>query len=330
MDLDPGRNSPGAVQTATPTMKRLLASVAVAAILAPSLPAQQGQTPGWAPPPLPVFRPGFDEVRPHLEARIAEHRGVVGVVLLDPVSAEVLSIRGEEPFPSASMVKIPILYEVMLRVEEGDLTLEDPLVMLAGDRVPGSGILQHLSAPFQLSVRDAAFLMMALSDNTATNLILGKVGPRDITDRMAALGLSETRVFRRVFRSPEESWDLEGSQRWGFGVTAPMELAMLLAWIHRGEAVSEEASREMLRMLEAQEHRVGIPRLLPSGTRVAHKTGSISAARHDCGIVFGPAREYVLCIMTRENEDRRYAWDNEAEILQADLSRLVFEALHPG
>lgn len=308
-------------------MTALAAALGVA--LAPGLVAQQAEGTGWTAPPLPAFQPGFDDLRPALEARIAEHRGVVGLVLLDPATGEVLSIRGEEPFPSASMVKIPILYEVMLRVDEGDLGLDDPLVMLAGDRVPGSGVLQHFSPPFELSVRDAAFLMIALSDNTATNLILEKVGPRHVTDRMAALGFSETRVFRRVFRDPSESFDPEGSRRWGFGVTSPMELAKLLAWIHRAEAVRPGASAEMLRMLEAQEHRVGIPRYLPPGTRVAHKTGTISAARHDCGIVFAPAREYVLCIMTRENEDRRYAWDNEAEALQADLSRVVFAALNP-
>lgn len=289
------------------------------------------QDPGeWRPPELPAFREAFPELRERLEARVADHRGVAGVVVLDSRTGELVSIRGEEPFPSASMIKIPVLYEVMLRVEAGDLSLDDPLSMLAGDRAPGAGILRHLSAPLPLPVRDAALLMIAVSDNTATNLLLAKVGARAVTDRMAAIGLPETRIFRRVFGSADESFDPAGSERWGFGVTTPLDLARLLAWIHRGEAVTRDASREMLRMLDAQQHRVGIPRLLPSGTRVAHKTGTISAARHDCGIVFGPAREYILCVMTRENEDTRTHWDNEAEALQADLSRIVFDALNPG
>jgi beta-lactamase class A len=291
--------------------------------------AQQPEE-GWTPPELPPPADGFRELRAPLEARMNAHRGVAGLALLDPRTGEVLSIRGEEAFPSASTIKIPVLYEVMLAAEEGRLSLDDPLSMLAGDRTPGAGILRHFAAPFSLSVRDAALLMTALSDNTATNLLLEKLGSRAVTDRMAAFGLPGTRVFRKVFGGAAESFDPAGSERWGFGVTSPMDLAKLLAWVHRGEAVSGEASREMLRMLGAQTHRVGLPRHLPDGTRLAHKTGSISAARHDCGIVFGPRREYVLCVMTRENQDTSWSWDNEAEALQADLSRIVFEALNPA
>jgi beta-lactamase class A len=251
------------------------------------------------------------------------------LVLLDSGTGEVISIRGDERFPSASMIKIPILYEVMIRVEEGNLSLDDPLSMLEGDKAPGAGILQHLSAPFPLSVRDAGTLMIALSDNTATNLLLEKLGPRSVGERMSALWLQDSRVFRKVFGDPADSFDPPGSERWGLGVTSPMDLAKLLAWVDRGEAVSSGASREMLRMLDAQQHQVGLPRYLPDGVRVAHKTGTISAARHDCGIIYGPAREYVLCIMTRENEDTSGRGNNEAEVLQAELSRAIFDALNP-
>jgi beta-lactamase class A len=281
-------------------------------------------------PGEPTLREGFRDLRPVLENRIAEHRGVAGVVVLDSHTGEFLSIRGEEPFPSASVIKVPILFEVMYRVEEGGWDLDDPVTMLELDRAPGAGILQHLSAPFSLTVRDAALLMTALSDNTGTNLLLEKLGPRSVGNRMASLGLPESRVFRKVFGNPADSFDPAGSEQWGFGVTTPMDQARLLAWIHRGDAVSPEASREMLRMLRAQFYREGLPRHLPPDVGVAHKTGSISAARHDCGIVFGPEREYVLCVMTRENQDTRYTADNEAEALIAELSALAFQALNPG
>lgn len=293
------------------------------------LPAGAQEAPAWTPPALPQLYQGFSELQPPLEERIAEHHGIVGVVLLDSNTGEMLSIRGEEPFPSASNIKLPILYEAMLRVEEGRLSLEDPLTMLAEDRVGGSGILQHLSTPFTLTVRDAALLMIAMSDNTATNLILDKLGPRNVSERMAAFGLPETRVFRKVFSDAADSFDPDGAEQWGLGVTTPLDQAKLLAWLHREEAVSTEASREMLRMLGAQHYQHGIPRYLPGGTRVAHKTGSINAARHDCGIVFGPTREYILCIMTRENRDTSWTAANEAETLLADISRIVFDGLNP-
>jgi beta-lactamase class A len=324
----PGRR-PGALALTPATS--LPAALAALVLAAPSLGAVQ--VPAPAPvggSELPEFREAFPDLRGALEARIAEHRGTVGVVVLDPRTGEGVSIRGDEPFPSASMIKIPVLYEVFLRVEEGDLGLDDPLSMLAGDRAPGAGILRHFEAPAALSVRNAALLMTAMSDNTATNLLIAKVGARAVTDRMEGMGLPGTRIFRRVFGTASESFDPEGSARWGFGVTSPMDLARLLAWIERGEAVTPEASAEMLRMLEAQQHRVGIPRLLPSGTRVAHKTGTITAARHDCGVVFAEARTFVVCIMTQENEDTRSAWDNEAEMLQGELARIVFDALGAG
>jgi beta-lactamase class A len=297
------------------------------ALVAPFLGAQ---TPDPGIPGEPVLREGFAELRAPLEERIALHRGVAGVVILDPGTGEHLSIRGGEPFPSASVIKLPILVELMYRVEGGDVGLDDSLSMLELDRTPGSGMLRHLTTPFSVTVRDAALLMIALSDNTATNLLLEKLGPRSVGVRMEELGMPETRVFRKVFGSPADSFDPAGSERWGFGVTTPMDQARLLAWIHRGDAVSPELSAEMLRMLEAQFYRNFIPRHLPSGVRVALKSGFVSAARNDCGIVFGPEREYVICVMTRENEDTSFSPENEAEGLIADLSGIVFRALNPS
>jgi beta-lactamase class A len=290
----------------------------------------EAQAPAPGIPGEPVLREGFAELRTPLEERVARHRGVAGVVVLDSRTGEYLSIRGNEPFPSASVIKVPILVELMYRVEEGAVGLDDPLSMLELDRAPGSGMLRHLSAPFSLSVRDAALLMIALSDNTATNLVLEKLGPRSVGVRMGELGLPGTRVFRKVFGNPADSFDPAGSERWGLGVTTPMDQARLLGWIHRGDAVTPELSAEMLRMLEAQFFRNFIPRHLPSGVRVALKSGFISAARHDCGIVFGPDREYVICVMTRENEDTSSSPENQAEGLIAEVSRLVFRALNPS
>jgi beta-lactamase class A len=307
-----------------PTGVTLLAAVVV---LATDL---EAQIPASAIPGESTPREGFAELRAPLEERIARHRGVAGVVVLDSRTGEHLSIRGEEPFPSASLIKLPILVELMYRVDGGDVGLDDPLSMLELDRAPGSGMLRHLTTPFSLTVRDAALLMIALSDNTATNLLLEKLGPRSVGVRMETLGMPETRVFRKVFGNPADSFDPAGSEQWGFGVTTPMDQARLLGWIHRGDAVSPELSAEMLRMLEAQFYRNFIPRHLPPGVRVALKSGFVSAARNDCGIVFGPEREYVICVMTRENEDTSFSPANEAEGLIADLSGIVFRALNPS
>lgn len=106
------------------------------------------ETPASTPPSSPELHEGFTELRPLLEERTAEHHGIVGLVLLDSRTAEIWSIRGEEEFPSPSIIKLPILYEVMLRVEEGRLSLDDPLIVLAEERVGGpvsSSIFLHRS-----------------------------------------------------------------------------------------------------------------------------------------------------------------------------------------
>jgi beta-lactamase class A len=267
-------------------------------------------------------------LRPALEQRIARHEGVVGLAVIDLATGDTLSIRGDEPFPTASVIKVPVLVEVFHQVEHGRLRLDDPIVLLEVDKRPGSGLLQHLSAPLQLTVRDAALLMIALSDNTATNLLIDKVGIRAVGARMDSLGLPRTKLHSKVF-DRASSIAPDSSARWGLGVTTPNEMARLFAMIHRGEAVSPEASKEMLRMLRAQFYGEGIPRYLPPGTTVAHKTGSINEARHDCGIVSSrePQRDYVLCILTKENRDRSWRIDNEAQVLIADLARIVHEGL---
>lgn len=285
---------------------------------------------------------GWGGLKERLEERIVQHEGTVGLVLLDPVSGASLSIRGDEPFPTASNIKVPILIELFHEVEAGKLHLDDPLVMLDADRVGGSGILQFFDAPLEITVRDAATFMIAQSDNTATNLLIDKIGILAVNERMDSLGYPRTRLWAKVSRRRSTSVNPDSSRAWGLGVTTPMEMARMFAAIYRGEAVSADASRQMVGMLRKQAWGYNeIPRYLPAGVVVAHKTGSVSASRNDCGIVYAPrgegrdifdppdpgSRDYVLCVFTTGNAD--HGWqpvDNAAETLIGELSRMVWEA----
>jgi beta-lactamase class A len=262
------------------------------------------------------------ELRPALEERVARHQGEVGLAIIDLATGDTLSLRGDDPFPTASTIKVPVLVEVYHQVARGRLGLQDPLVVLGIDQVPGSGVLRFLTAPHHLTVRDAAFLMVAFSDNTATNLLLDKVGLRAVGVRMDSLGLHRTRIHSRVF-DRASSIAPDSSVRYGLGVTTPNEFARLLAMLYRGEVVSPDASREMLGLLRHQFYSEAMPRHLPPGTSVAHKTGSVSAARSDCGIIYTPGRDIVLCVLTAQNQDTSWRIDNEAQLLIADLARMV-------
>lgn len=265
-------------------------------------------------------------LRPELEARIARHRGTVALSVVDLETGESLSIRGDEPFPSASIIKLPVLVELFQQVEDGRLRLEDPVVFIEADKVPGSGILQHLSAPHQMTLGDAALLMIILSDNTATNLVLDKVGLRAVGERMEKLGLPRTKVHSNVYRRAT-SISMDSSMVYGLGVTTADEITRLLSLIYRGEAVSPAASEAMIEILKKQVFVEGMPRRLADDVVVAHKTGSLNASRHDCGIVYSADRDFALCILTKENVDQSWRIDNEAQLLISDLTRMIHQHL---
>jgi beta-lactamase class A len=309
----------------------LLTAVVPCALAPASAYAQQGS---WS------------ALKSRLEHRIAQHHGTVGLVLLDPATGDSLSIRGDEEFPTASNIKIAILIQLFHEVQAGTIHLTDPLVMLDADRIGGSGVFQFFDAPFHVTVKDAATFMIAESDNTATNLLIDKLGIRAVNERMDSLGYHHTRLWAKVSRSRTTSINPDSSQVWGLGVTTPMEMARIFLSLYRGEAVSSDASRQMIGMLRKQFWGYNeIPRYLPADAVVAHKTGSVNASRNDCAIVYAPrpegkdvfdppapgGRDYVLCVFTTKNEDQ--SWkpvDNAAETLIGDLSRMVWEALEPA
>jgi len=264
-------------------------------------------------------------LRPQLEQRIAQHKGTVGVSIIDLATGERLSIRGDDPVSSASVIKLPILVELFHQVQRGPLKLTDPIIMLASDQRPGSGVLQFLSTPHQLTVGDAATLMIILSDNTATNLIIDKVGIRNVNARMDSLGLKHTRLHAKVFLGTSTSIDTAATRLWGFGVTTPSDIAEIFARLYRGQIVSDSASKQMIGILKNNFDYAEVPRYLPAGVSVAHKTGALNASRHDCGIVFSKPRDYVICVMTSDNVDQTWRLDTEARVTIADIARITHE-----
>ena len=133
-----------------------------------------------------------------LDAIAAAHHGVLGYSVSNLDTGERLSLRGDETFPTASLIKVPILVTLYDLVEQKQLSLDDPLTVLKIDQVPGSGVLQFMHSGMSLSVHDAAVLMSVLSDNTATNLLLDRVPMRRVWQKMESLGLPHTKVHDRA------------------------------------------------------------------------------------------------------------------------------------
>jgi len=231
-----------------------------------------------------------------IEDIAAEVGGIVGVAARDIARQRAIDLRADERFPSASVIKIAILLELMARTDAGELDLHDRVTLKDSDRVPGSGVLQMLHEGMELTLEDLAHLMITISDNTASNMLIEILACDRINGTLEALGLRQTRLMRKFY-------DFEARDRGLDNWASPGELADLLVGIERRQVVSPDASERMLAVLRKQQLDNRIPKLLPADTAVAHKTGSITGVCHDAGIIYSPNGPLVLVVLTRDIDE---------------------------
>lgn len=224
------------------------------------------------------------------------------------VSGETIILLNEhDVFPSASVIKVPMLVELMFQRDEGRLSLDEVFRLREADKVAGSGVLKELHEGLQVTLRDLAVLMIILSDNTATNLVVDRIGMENVNERMRGLGLKSITLARKMY-----DWE---RQRLGQeNLITPHEMMHLLCAIAAGRISSKSTSEEMVDIMARQQYRDKIPLLLPKDTRVANKTGSISRVTHDTGVVYAPKGPFVLCVLASEVEDVRRAERAIAEV----------------
>jgi beta-lactamase class A len=251
------------------------------------------------------------------------HHGVLGYTVHNLDTGERLSLRGDETFPTASLVKVPILVTLYDLAEQKQLSLDDPISMLKIDQVPGSGVLQFMKPGMTLTVHDAAALMIILSDNTATNLLLDKVAIRRVWTKMESLGLPHTKVHSKVFLRLA-SVAMDSSVKYGLGVSTPNEMAHLFELLANGKAVSPAADSAMLDLLSRNADDEQMQRYV-SGLSVPHKTGSTDSVRTECAL-FRLQSRVVACGFTKENTDTRYLPDNEAHVALGKIGAAVVAA----
>ncbi|MBC7791719.1 MAG: serine hydrolase [Anaerolineae bacterium] len=258
-----------------------------------------------------------------LDSLAAVHHGVVGYAVHNIDTGERLELRGDETFPTASLIKVPVLVTVFDLVQKGQLSLDDQLTVLKIDLVPGSGILQFLHPGMIITVRDAAWLMTTISDNTATNLLLDRIIIRRVWEKMEALGLPHTKIHSKSFLR-SSSVAMDSSVKYGLGVTTPNEMARLFGLLADGKAVGDAPDSVMIDFLEHNTDGELLQRFT-AGARAAHKTGATDAVRTECSLWFLPAR-VIACAMTKDNVDQRWVIDNEAQVTLARMGKSIVEA----
>jgi len=239
--------------------------------------------------------------------------GILGLALKDLKTGKTFLINEREVFPQASSIKIAILLEAFKQAEEGRLQLDEFIALEESRKVAGSGVLYYLGRPsLRLSVHDTAVLMVVLSDNTATNLLIDKVGMEAVNRRLDVLGLAKTRLRRKMM-------DLKAAAEGRENVSTPIEMMTLLEKLWKGDVLKEPYRKDLLEILTIPKDsplRAGVP----EGIAVAEKPGELEAVRCDSGIVQLTGRPYVICVMTTY---LKHAADGNQAITR--ISRLAYE-----
>jgi beta-lactamase class A len=285
-----------------------------------TLSAQRAPSSPAAEPPR---REAPAALRRTIDSLADAHRGVVGYSITHLESGEHLERRGDETFPTASLIKVPVLVTLFDLAEQQQLSLDDPIVLTAIDKVGGAGELQFLRTPLTLKLWDVAWLMSTLSDNTATNLVLDRIKIRRVWSKMEALGLPHTKVHSGSM-TRIASLAPDSSAKYGLGVTTPNEMAQLFTRLARGTAVSPKADSTMLDILAHNGDDTKLARFA-YGVSLAHKSGDVEAARTDCGVFSLPAK-VVVCVLTKENADTRYWGESEGNSVIARIGEAVVRA----
>jgi len=262
-------------------------------------------------------------LRHTLDSLADAHHGVVGYSIIDLDTGDTLSRRGDETFPTASLIKVPILVTLYDLVAKHQVSLDDPLTLLDIDKVPGSGSLQFMHDGATITVHDAAWLMATQSDNTATNLLLDRIIIRRVWAKMESLGLMHTKVHSKTFLRIS-SVAMDSSAKYGLGVSTPNEMAHLFVLLARGQAVNPAADSAMLDILEHNEDNTLLQRELDR-VRAAHKTGAVDDARTECSLFYLRSR-VVACVFTKENKDQRWILDSEPQVTMAHMGATIARA----
>jgi beta-lactamase class A len=275
-------------------------------------------------PPPPSVPASLDAA---VKAEVAATKGTVSLYAKNLDTGATYSFHGDERVRTASTIKLPILVAVYAEIADGKARWDQELVVTKEKKVSGSGVLTEFADGTTITLRDAANLMIVVSDNTATNLVLDVVSPDTVNARMDALGFPKTRAVRKLGGgSPSAVNDNPVWRLYGLGISTPREMVTLLERLERGEIVSPAASSEIIDTLKREQYGDGIGRTLYDVT-VASKLGALDRLRSDIGIVYTRRGRIAMAITVDDMPEIHYAPDNPGLLLISRLSLLLIDGL---
>jgi len=236
--------------------------------------------------------------------------GVMGVAIEDLTTGNQFFLHENEVFAQASSIKIAVLAELYRQAQQGKLQLTDLYTVQTSDLVADSEIMGGLTPGVtRLTLRDLATMMAAVSDNSAANVLIDRVGMENVNAMLDSLGLAHTRLRRKMM-------DLEAAKQGRENISTPHEMMTLLTNIYRGKVLNKDSQADFFAMLSTNKDS-WIPLDLPPDVKIANKSGSLEAVRNDSGIVFVDGRPYVICVMTAFLRNER---DGEQAISKVSLA----------
>ncbi|MBI5876156.1 MAG: serine hydrolase [Chloroflexi bacterium] len=258
--------------------------------------------------------------------RIADgFSGTLGVAAHNIKTGEQIFHNADVIYPTASMVKIGILLELFRQREAGKLALDDMLTIGKQDKTGGSGLIENMGEKVPLSLYNIAVLMNAISDNTATNVLIGHLGKDAINRAMRDAGMTKTVLNEKIAFTPARK--LKNAR---FAVGTPRDFMTLMINLHEGRLLNAENTADMLTIMKIQKNMGNLTRYMefnPYGrddkSWVASKTGGITGVRNETGIIHTKRGAHIVSVMTKACKDGKWTPDNEGTVAVAKMSKAV-------
>lgn len=274
----------------------------------------------------------FERLEEALRPEISRFSGRVSLALQSFEDSSTYALNANDRMHAASLIKLPILIEALAQVQQGQLSLTSRHSLQREDIVGGSGVLNALSPGLSLSLQDLLTLMIIVSDNTATNMVIDRVGIEAVNQRCETIGLQRTELIGKLQLLPEH---YNERQRAGErNVSCAADMLKLLSSLQRGVLLSDQMTEVALRILRKQVYTEALGRYLPldselheDAVRLGCKSGNIRGVWHDVGIIYSLSNKplYAIAVMTADAQDLSESWEQEGMMLIARVSRMVFE-----
>jgi beta-lactamase class A len=263
-----------------------------------------------------------------IQAAITGFEGKVWIYAKNLDTGKDYSLRADEQTRTASTIKLAIMAEAFHQVAQGKLAWNDEIILTKEKKVGGSGILSEFSDNTTIDLKTALHLMIVVSDNTATNLVLDKVGADNANDFMDSLGLTNIKSMRKVFGTVLSKAGSEPANKlFGLGRSSPRDMVKLIEMMERGTLVSKEASAEMIEILKRQQYKDGIGRSLPDTIPSASKSGALDRLRSDVGIIYTRRGRIAMAITVDDMRVVAYDEDNPGLLMLWKLSQILQDGL---